>query len=409
MARYKDVPWSIFDRTLPSGAHVWYYYWYDEAGRRQGPKSTGIGYRNSKHRSKTKREAHDYCATLFRADRLHRGTTAPTLARWVESVHFFDWDRSKYVRGILARSEKDRPGITEAYLKTAFSAWKHHIEPLHGEYRLDQITAGDLDDFLFTLKGKGLAHKSVNNIRSVYSTILGEAARLDIIELNPWNAVQQLRSSSTHRGGLTLDEGKLIMGPSKIDKSSRRELVFHTATRLAFVTGLRIAEIVGLLVGDVKSRSITRGETVVTVYFIDVVRQLNNRTKKLSQVKDKDARAIPISERFYRELEPYLQVPADRFLFSAIDPKQRMPITQNALRSWFNERLDALEIDREERNIVFHSTRRFFNTLLRRNVSDDVVRRMTGHDSDEMTESYTDYLPEDLLQITAAVEGLDDD
>jgi integrase len=66
------------------------------------------------------------------------------------------------------------------------------------------------------------------------------------------------------------------------------------------------------------------------------------------------------------------------------------------------DRMNAVGIERSDRNLSFHSARRFFNTLLRRSVSGDVLRKMTGHDSDEMTEHYTDYLPEDLSAIADA-------
>jgi integrase len=63
--------------------------------------------------------------------------------------------------------------------------------------------------------------------------------------------------------------------------------------------------------------------------------------------------------------------------------------------------------DREARNITFHSARRFFNTLLRHEkVADSIIRRFTGHDSDEMTEHYTDYLPEDMQEISRAQSRL---
>jgi len=61
---------------------------------------------------------------------------------------------------------------------------------------------------------------------------------------------------------------------------------------------------------------------------------------------------------------------------------------------------------RELRHITFHSARRFFYTLLRHGgVSDDMLRKFTGHDSVEMTDHYTDYLPEDLQAQSKLLAG----
>jgi integrase len=90
----------------------------------------------------------------------------------------------------------------------------------------------------------------------------------------------------------------------------------------------------------------------------------------------------------------------------SLRPDGGYPPPINRLEEYFNARVEAIGIDRKERRISFHSTRRFFNTLLRRRVSGDVLRKMTGHDGEEMTEHYTDYLPEDLTAITDAQSSL---
>ena len=71
------------------------------------------------------------------------------------------------------------------------------------------------------------------------------------------------------------------------------------------------------------------------------------------------------------------------------------------------EAVGISEEERVERHIAFHSARRFFNTLLRSaQVADSTIQRFTGHDNDKMTEHYTDYLPEDLQEISRAQDRL---
>lgn len=397
--RYREKPWSLVARQMSSGATVYYYHWYDEHGRRQGPKSTGIGYRSKKDRAKAEKQANQYCADLFRAGRLGIRADGKTLDDFVQEQHFFDWHKSRYVRNLLARSSKDKPGITQNYIEDGAAVYENRIKPVHGGIAIDEISAADCEDLLFDWKAQGYAPKTINNYRSYYSTILGEAERLDVIELNPWRKVEGMKAESEHRGGLTIAEGKLLMAPDGV-KDDPRHRVYYLATKLAFLTGLRIGEVCGLYTDDVKQvrRETASGE--LTVYYIDVRMQYHPKLRKRVAVKDKDARAVPITPEMFAELEPYL-TGQDRYLFS-LHPRQATPLTSNRLRDWFYRRCEAVGIEYGERNVSFHSARRFFNTLLRRRVSGDVLRKMTGHDSDEMTEHYTDYLPEDLATIAEA-------
>ena len=71
------------------------------------------------------------------------------------------------------------------------------------------------------------------------------------------------------------------------------------------------------------------------------------------------------------------------------------------------ESIGISEEERKDRHIAFHSSRRFFNTLLRSaQVADSTIQRFTGHDNDAMTEHYTDYLQEDLQETSRAQDRL---
>lgn len=398
--RYREKPWSVYPKRVTSGAHVYYYYWYDERGKRRGPKSTGIGYTAKKDRAKAEREANTYCADLYRAGRLGTRADGKTLADFVEERRFFDWHRSLYVRGILKRSEHGKARITESYIRNGQSAWKSRIEPAHGGMLIDEITSADCEDLLFDWVNTGSAAKTVNNWRSYYSAVMAEAVRLDVLKSNPWDRVPGLSADSKRRGGLTIAEGKAIISPEGVDHSNASERMYWTATKLALLTGLRIAEICGLYTDDVKEITRETAGGTVTMHYLDIGWQYSARLKRRVPTKDKDHRAVPITPDMREELAPYLTGPG-RYLFSH-HPRQEMAMTEWTLRDWFKRRCDALGIDRDARNIKFHSSRRFFNTLLRRRVSGDVLRKMTGHDSDAMTEHYTDYLPEDLATIADA-------
>ena len=113
MARYRDREFQVFPRKMAKG-WVWYYYTYKEDGSRSTNRSTGIGYSNKKDAVRTKREAEAFCEELLDLKKLDE-KPEPTLQQWYDEKQFWDWNKSKYVRRKLARSERGKPQITESY------------------------------------------------------------------------------------------------------------------------------------------------------------------------------------------------------------------------------------------------------------------------------------------------------
>lgn len=404
--RYKEKPYVLVDRALSSGKHVFYYYTYKD-GKRTNLISTGAGYTKKKDAAKKRREAENYCMELFKHDRLGARKSTPTLSKWVGRKHFWNWRKSDYIRGKLARSDSNRPGITETYTKTGEQVTRDHILPFHGHKYIDEITAADCEDLLFRWTDNGASYKSANNWRSIYSVMLGEAERLGEIKNNPWKLVSELSPKKNSYGALTIAEVARIISPEFVNFDKMRDRIYYYAAKLSFVTGMRIGEICGLLAKDVRDVYVEKDGKEIRGSYLDISMQYNVKLKKRTPVKDKDSRKIPISAELRDELETFLQYGNDSFVFS-FHPKQKTPISPHNLRNWLYGRMEQVGIKgRKDRNITFHSTRRFFNTLLRHErIADDVIRRFTGHDSEEMTDHYTDYLPEDLEAISKAQKRL---
>ena len=395
-------PYRLKERRLAT-VTTWYYA--PAGGKWQ---STGIGYTNPKDRAKTRRQAEKYCLELVAAGRLAQAT-APTLSSWIAEQHFWDWHRSTYVRSRLARSSRARPGITELYVRKSAAATETHVLPYHGHLRIDEITPQHLETLLFSWVAPplSLSHKTANNLRTIYSVVLAEAARLGVIDHNPWQRVPALSYDANPHGAISIDVAKALVSGDMPTKPA--QMMYQTAIHLALFTGMRVAEITGLHTDDVMDYSRQVDGATITYSYLQVSRQWNDRTKRRELTKDKETRQIPILPQLREMLDPYLHQAG--FVFSH-DPQKRTPISQCKLRGYLYKRMDALGISRTDANgrvITFHSTRRFFNTLLRHGrVSDDVIRRFTGHDSAEMTDHYTDYLPEDMAAISDAQRLLTD-
>jgi integrase len=405
MPRYRDQDFTLFPRKQKS-ATIWNYYSYDNNGQRSNPVSTGIGYTRERDKAKSRREAEAYCKTLSDLNAL-KNSSAPTLQEWVTSKHFWEWDKSSYISGILMRSAKNRPRITESFCLKAEQVARDRILPFHGRKPIDNITPHDCEQLLFSW-AKIRSNKTANNWKSVYSTILGEYERELKMKnpkadfFNPWKMVSALGTDKNKYGGLSIAEVQRILSLEGINLKSDKERIYYTAVKLAFLTGLRIGEVCGLITDNVCDHDYKTDKGELRMSYLEVTHQWHRKLKKRTLVKDKGIRQIPISAELRSELEIYMNG-RGLFVFS-FHPRQETPITDNRLRDWFYKRMIAVKItDRKDRNIAFHSTRRFFNTLLSQaRVDKTTIQRFTGHGSDEMTEHYTDYLPEDLQAISRA-------
>jgi len=391
---------------------VWYYYTYKD-GERVPAKSSGVGFTRERDRVKSRREAVNYCERLIEAGRLGEDRHNIALAKWVENKHFWNWHKSEYVRGILMRSDPEKPGITEGFVRNAGSITAKHIVPYHGNKPIDEITPFDCEQLLFQWTDQGASNKTANNWKSIYSTILGEYER----ELkmrnpksdyyNPWRMVRPLQAAKNPYGALTIAEVSRLISPDGIDFGKKRNVMYYLAVKLSFMTGLRIGETCALIVKNIYDVEMKQGDTVIRGSYLHVTHSYDPKTQTRGPVKDKEARDIPISPALRDELEQFVSHGDSAYLFS-FDPRHNTPLSAANLRGWLYKRMEDIGIqDRKKRNIAFHSTRRFFNTLLRHErIADDVIRRFTGHDSKEMTDHYTDYLPEDLQAISRAQSRL---
>ncbi len=404
--RHRDKDYTVYPRVLRSGKTVYYYQTYDEQGRRTNPKSTGIGYTRKRDEARAKREAEKYCQELAEQNILIR-QKSPTLEEFVSYYHFWEWGRSTYVRNILARSGKDRPGITEQYCKHARGITQNHILPHHGGKRIEAITAYDCEQLLFRW-GESAAPGTANQRMTVYSTMLSEYERMQKMRnqksqfFNPWRLVQPLRGKSKPAGAISMEDAQKILA----DKPSEGlELIYYMAIKLALFSGLRIGELLGLRCGDIKDEEITQDGVTLHLSYIEVSGQWSKELNRRTLTKTKDSRNVPLIPALREELRE-IETTKKSYLFSA-HPSKAVPLGQSTIRKALYRRLENAGINREEKGITFHSCRRFFNTLLRHGgVSDDMLRRFTGHRSEAMTDHYTDYLAEDLLQIAKAQEKM---
>jgi integrase len=374
MPRVK-ASYTLYQRPRANGKPVWYFQTYDEQGCRLPGRSTG---------KTSKSEARIYCDELLRSGRLS-APKVPTLAEWSSERHWYEWPRDSkeplclYARGRLVRSSKDRPAVGRGHIDRCFAHLRDYILPSFGQKRLDDITPGQLEEWLFMLAARGFAQKTINNVASAFRTITSEACRLGIITDDPWDRVPLFVGDSKPRGVLTIREALTLMNPASIEQVWNNGRVNYLMSLAAMLTACRQSELLAL-----------RWENVHEDHF-DIEASWSIRYHERGPTKTKLKAPVPIPSYLFEALREFAQWPGYVFSFTL----GRTPATGARVTDAFYRALTNIGIDDEERqrrNIVFHSWRRFANTYLRaRGLPDAKVRQLTRHRSDAMTDHYTSW------------------
>ncbi len=365
--------YTLFPRLLSDGKKVWYYHARDANGRRLTARSTG---------KTTKGDARNHCDDLLRDGKLG-AAKVPTLLDWTKERHWYEWPRDKeplclYTRGRLARSSKDKPAVGRGHIDRCFAHLRDHILPSFGSKRLDEITPAQLEEWLFELATR-FAQKTVINIGSAFRTITSEAFRLELISDDPWKRVPSFVGDSKPRGVLTTAEALKLMNPATVETVWNGNQVNYLMSLTAMITACRQGELLALQKENLHPD------------HLDVEASWTIRYHERGPTKTKTKAPVPIPKYLYDALMNFAEW--DGYIFSFSLGKR--PATGARVTDAFYAALEKIDIDEKERarrNLVFHSWRRFANTYLRsRGLPDAKVRQLTRHESETMTDHYTNW------------------
>jgi integrase len=354
---------TVFKRTLASGNTVYYYQCYDERGKRQAARSTGMT---------KKTEANAYCMALFRVGKLLVKPRVTTFAEYAAGW----WDK-KTCRYVQWRELHDPMSV--ATIDIYRSSLDKHLKEYFGKYRLNEISPEAIEEWFSVMVGKGLKPATVNKTYQTLRTMLGEAVNRKLIKENPTATVKELKEEEApERVILTAEEAAKLFPADW--QSVWDSLVVFRAHQLAARTGLRIGELRGL-----------RGIDVFDDYIF--IRGQYTYHGYSDKTKTKKNRNIPITAEIRRDLDELVSLNGDGYVFS--EDGGATPVTANRLNKLFGKALERIKIDgaeKKRRNLSFHSWRHFFNTMLRMSdVADSKVQLVTGHLTLKMTDHYTHF------------------
>ena len=372
-------PYTLYGRRLSNGQRVWYYRISDPDGRRTSGRSTG---------QTSKALAHQVVIRLIQEGRLGQPAKEITVEQY--STNWWS-DQCPYVQGRLMRGRT----LTRKYIENQRAYLDNHILPTFGKMKLLAIRPSHIERWLQALRQGGMSGSAINHCHSVLRIMLCEAKRLQLIPSNPISDVRPVSYTAPNREILTLEEAKKLLDETRIAEFWADEITY-TASRLASQTGVRLGECQALRIEDIHEQG-----------YITVAHSWDSRYEGLKETKTKRIREIPLTAKTARWLARITTGRQSGFVFST-DGGER-PIYYKIITRAFYEALGHIGItedERRRRQLNFHAWRHFFNSTMRGKVPDAILRQLTGHSTEAMTEHYSHFRREDFRQVVVIEESL---
>jgi integrase len=356
--------------------HV-YYVQFVKDGKRLTAKSTGQTTRND--------------AEGWARDHMVQGIPdQPTLEEYAKD--FFDESKCTWVK---TQRAKGRP-FSKAVAAQRRSHVVNYLIPQFGKLQLTEITKRNVEAWLADLP---LANSSRNQLLFSLRIILRDAVDAEILYANPLERCEMFGKDTIERDPFTLAEMHALF-PDSFDKLVKvwGDAEHATAFTLLATTGVRCGEVRAL-----RWLHLLEGGRAL------LIDSAFKHDGTLGTTKSGDARAVLVPAQAQRVLSWWRRKTTwkdpDDLLFrdAAGNPRNH-----NWLRRAFRPALDAAKIKPGDRNIVVHSFRHTYNSMMRTVLPDAILRAMTGHRSESMTRVYDHPDAEALVRRLDSVKGLID-
>lgn len=305
------------------------------------------------------------------------GLTGPAADMPLEKflVDFWNPEISGYVKDRRAHGH----GCTNRHCNDMRKIVLRSAIPYFGNVKVGSITAEAWDDFFLDQKiEKGLANASVNHIINACKKPFDYALKKHQISDNPLATIERFAKDSKERGILNDEE------VSQLFSSDWHNPVSKLANMVAAFCGMRIGEVQALRTCDI-------GKGCINIMH-------NWSTEDgLKCTKNGDVRQNPMPQMICEMLNQQakrnpLYSETSYVFFSPLKPEQ--PIVCNVFEDSLYEEMRNIGISEElrvERNIVFHSWRHYYATLLVNQLKINEAQQALGHRNAEMTEHYSNH------------------
>jgi len=295
---------------------------------------------------------------------------------------FFVWDECLYIKRQLAKGKR--------FSKTNATLRRNHLDNYiltqFGKRKLSSLNRVEIENWLVALKskntGEALSNQTKNHILYAFRTILREAEREGIIPYNCLSIVESLAVQPKTRDVFSQEELQKLF-PSDLEALTKiwREEEYAYYFFILATTGMRRGEARALkwkhVIEDKKRNGLLIEESIKNDDSTGSTKTGKSRVVVLSQ------RAEEILEH-WKASTPFHD-PEDLIFYGSNGSR---PIMGKTLQNRFQKALENAKIEINGRNLVIHSFRHTYNTLLKNVLPLDILQETTGHSSESMTERY---------------------
>ena len=289
---------------------------------------------------------------------------------------FYDYDKSKFIQGKLQRGFSFSKANADARNRFIHSS----AIPFFGDKLISLISAGDIENFICSLKSTGIKNNTLNGKIKWLRQIFRYAYKMNDIPFDPTTQIMLFKNDTEEKGIFTDDEIETLFNKGdSLENYWGADIVSYTMAYLSLHTGLRLGEIQALQKEDLSEECI-------------IVRKNWSEQYGLGSTKTGKTRMIPLSRSLYEKLSILAgSNQSGDFIFSTNDGKR--PVSRKKLYDRFYSALDKIGVTtdiRKQRNLTFHSWRHTFASILANgNIPELYIRRLTGHSSQKMLDTYS--------------------
>jgi integrase len=246
--------------------------------------------------------------------------------------------------------------------------------------------------------GTNLSATTANHCLKTLKLMLREAVERGLIQRNPAQSVSKAKEKSPERKLLTLEEFDLLFYGDALESKWNGDQTLYTLNLLAATTGMRMGEIQGLQLKDYQGDHLT-------------VQHSWDRKYGLKETKTNRPRYAFLLKETKKALNEYLakndlKEPDSLIFFGS---ESHTPIYYKRISKAFSNALDGIGVNAEEaktRRLTFHSWRHFYNTNMRWKVPDAMLRLLTGHQTESMSDHYTQISTELFENVPPVLEEI---
>lgn len=309
---------------------------------------------------------------------------------------FYDWDKSPW---LTEKRERDMNALQSDHVRTMRSYFTRYLKGLIGmDITLTEVTPFWLGQLQRKLRAQNprLKPQTINAIFSSLTKALRYAAHQWIIPKDPTEGIIRNAPKREKTGIFTQSEIESLVALGWISFTGK--IMFLVGIH----TGLRMGEILALRKEDLEYRDNGSGR----LYLLKVNHSWS-KTHGLKCPKNGKTRTVPIPEWLWEQLESLVGPGADGTAFLFASSRTRKPVSDKLPRAALAQALASIGITEEqqaERNLRFHSTRHYFNSMMAPLVQNESLRKVIGHSSPDMTDHYHHVTDIELRMVKDAQE-----